>query len=224
MVELLAGHVPVHLQQDDLVRGGDDGYGHVGLAVVVLLLVEVEEHVPVGLAGRDGGDDVPHGDPGVGEGHGGRGEAGAPGPGVRLEDLDVHVDGRAGVELGEDHLLEGLGDDLGDLYGPPVRSGPLPVAHRERLHVVLALDDRLGGVLEMPGVALPGPVHRGQDLVLPDLHVRRAVRVSEHSRLYLDGPVLVRGPSVDPDAVLVYQYHIRMSAHPQSSSSCSSSS
>ena len=49
VVELGTGHVSIHLEQDDLVGRGDDGDGHIGLTVVVLLLVQVQEDLAVRL-------------------------------------------------------------------------------------------------------------------------------------------------------------------------------
>src|SRR5688572_19993676 len=60
LLELLRREVAVHLQQDDLARRVVDADGQVGVAVVVLGLVEVEDDLLVGLARRDGGDQALH--------------------------------------------------------------------------------------------------------------------------------------------------------------------
>ncbi len=203
----------IHLHEDDLPGPRDDGERQVCLTEVVLLLLEVQHDLVVDLSDRDGRNQVPHRYAGIGQRHRGCGQSGAPGARVGLKDFDVNVDRRPGIVLREHHVLERLGDDLGDLHRAAVRAGALPVADREGDHVVLALHDRLRRVLHVSGMALSRAVHRRQDLVLPKLHICGAIGALQHARLYLYGAELVHSSPVDSYSVIVNQFYVAVSTH-----------
>src|SRR5438034_1290024 len=222
LLELVQREMAIHLEEHDLARPRDDREGAVRIPEVVLLLVQVEAHDAVDLAGRAGGHQVPHRHPRVREGHARRRQAGAPRPRIGLQHFDEDVD-RCPRELFAEHdRRERLRDDLGNLDGPPIRSGALPIGHAERGHVVPALDERPRRVLQVPRVGLPRPVDGGEDLVAAPLDGGGAVRAPEDSRFDPDRPQLVRFPAVQPSAVRPDQFHLLLDVLDVFHTNCSS--
>src|SRR5207244_7998917 len=150
----------VHLEEHDLAGSRDDRHRAIGVPEVVLLLVQVDADDAVDLPRGAGRDEVPHRYPGVGEGHARGGQAGAPRPGIGSADLNEDID-RGPRELFLEHDgRERLRDYLRDLDGPSIRPRSLPVGDTEGRHVVSALDERPGGVLQVTRVGLPRSVDR----------------------------------------------------------------
>src|SRR5438445_12820 len=175
---------------------------------VVLVLVQVEAHDAVNLAGRARRHEVPHRDAGIREGHARRGQARAPSPCVRLEDLDEDVDGRARELLCEDDGAEGLGDYLRDFDRTPIGARAFAVRDAERRHVIPALDERPRRILEVPRMGLPRAVYGREDLVPAPFHVCGPVRPPEDPGLEPDRSQFVELAAVEPAPVCVYQLHL----------------
>src|SRR5207247_5138649 len=144
---------------------------------------EIETDDAVDLSRGARRDEVPHRDACVGEGHAGGGEAGAPRARVGLEDLDEDVDSCARALFLEDDGTERLRKALRNLDGPPIGPGSLSVGDAEGRHVVPALDEGAGRILEVSRMRFARTVYRREDLVPAPLDVGRAVRPPQHARL-----------------------------------------
>src|SRR5437660_11027124 len=145
LLELVVREMSVHLEEHDLAGSRDDRHRAIGVPEVVLLLVQLDADAAVDLPRGAGRDEVPHRYPGVGEGHARGGQAGAPRPGIGLEDLNEDID-RGPRELFLEHDgRERLRDYLRALDGPTIRPKSTPIVGTEGGHYVTSLDNCLGG-------------------------------------------------------------------------------
>eukprot|EP01139_Manchomonas_bermudensis_P024064 Amastigsp_a842004_297.p2 type:complete len:239 gc:universal Amastigsp_a842004_297:746-30(-) len=188
----------VHLEHGDGARAREDGDGQIRCARVLLCKVEVQQRSAVYEPCRAAAHKVTHRNARIDQSQRRRVDGCSADPTVSLQDLDVDVDLGARKQLHLDDGLERGLDEQRELVGAAVAfCAALSLPRCERGHGELGVENRR--VLACAGLEnnLARAVHRGDDLCVALLEIRRAVGLRENVHLCAELAQLLRAPPVE---------------------------